>query len=222
MPSEPPDITNKTCAKTDNSSSRQLAQLSNGVQVLCDTDTDGGRWIVIQKRTSADLDFYLPWVNYTRGFGDLGGDFWLGLETVHQICTNMSCQLRFDMQYNGSSYFAVYENFSISNRTDQYRLHIDGYRGTAGDSGHAFSWNNGMQFSTRDRDNARSTVVHCAQAYRGAWWYNSCTYANMNGEWGRDDYKGVFWNPLTFDWITGRHSVSRSEMKVRRYTSTTK
>ena len=51
-----------------------------------------------------------------------------------------------------------------------YRLHIGEYSGTAGDS---MADHNGMKFSTRDRDNdCHSSGSHCAQIYKGAWWFN--------------------------------------------------
>ena len=46
-----------------------------------------------------------------------------------------------------------------------YRLHIGGYSGNAGDSMNYHN-HNGMKFSTRDRDNDKSSG-NCAQAYNG-------------------------------------------------------
>ena len=49
--------------------------------------------------------------------------------------------------------------------------------GTAGNS----LWhNNGDLFSTKDRDNDRSTI-NCAQRREGGWWHGSCTLTNLNG-----------------------------------------
>ena len=35
-------------------------------------------------------------------------------------------------------------------------------------------------FSTKDRDND-AWDQSCAQTYKGAWWYGSCTQSNLNG-----------------------------------------
>jgi hypothetical protein len=39
---------------------------------------------------------------------------------------------------------------------------------------------NGSAFSTKDRDNDWSSE-HCAQQWKGAWWYSNCMYVNLNG-----------------------------------------
>ena len=39
---------------------------------------------------------------------------------------------------------------------------------------------NGMRFSTFDNDNDNHSG-NCATDYDGAWWYNACDCANLNG-----------------------------------------
>ena len=71
----------------------------------------------------------------------------------------------------------------------------------------------GAKFSTYDNDND-DWVYNCAQQRHGAWWYRSCTFANLNGLYllnGAADFRGVYW----FYW---KHSVSglkKVEMKMR-------
>ena len=49
-----------------------------------------------------------------------------------------------------------------------YKLYISGYTGTAGDSmAGGKRTNNGMKFSTRDRDNDKHKKVHCAEVCLG-------------------------------------------------------
>ncbi|GFN80265.1 ficolin-1-like, partial [Plakobranchus ocellatus] len=54
-------------------------------QILCDTHTDGGGWIVFQRRTTGDVDFFRDWTSYREGFGSLTGDFWMGNEALYNL-----------------------------------------------------------------------------------------------------------------------------------------
>ena len=85
---------------------------------------------------------------------------------------------------------------------------VDFFKGTAGDS---LGYHRGYAFSTKDRDN--DSAGNCAQDYKGAWWYKSCHYSNLNGLYlhGKDDSKGVAWQT----WKNNYYSVERSEMKMR-------
>lgn len=53
------------------------------VQSYCDTITDGGGWIVIQRRQDGSVDFNRFWWEYEVGFGKLTGEFWFGLKALH-------------------------------------------------------------------------------------------------------------------------------------------
>ena len=66
----------------------------------------------------------------------------------------------------------------VGGEDERYKLHIGGYRGDAGDSmaggGLSTLINNGMKFSTRDRDNDKSATANCAHRFNaGGWWFNA-------------------------------------------------
>lgn len=42
---------------------------------------------MVQNRYEGSVDFYRDWHDYKHGFGNIGGEFWLGLEKLH-ILTN--------------------------------------------------------------------------------------------------------------------------------------
>ena len=43
----------------------------------CDMVTDGGGWLVIQRRLpKGKVNFVRKWDDYENGFGDLEGEFW--------------------------------------------------------------------------------------------------------------------------------------------------
>ena len=90
--------------------------------------------LFLQRRASEDVGFFRDWASYRDGFGDMKGNFWLGLEDVHQLTSKGKWELRIELSYNGQDYFAHYDNFKVHSESDLYRLEISGYSGTAGDS----------------------------------------------------------------------------------------
>ena len=104
-------------------------------QVLCDMTTDGGGWTIFQRRMDGSVDFYVDWESYKRGFGNLEGEFWLGNDYLHRLTESASMVFRIDMEdYEGDRRFAKYMTFAVADESDNYRVTIDGYRGTAGDA----------------------------------------------------------------------------------------
>ncbi|XP_053376702.1 SCO-spondin-like [Mercenaria mercenaria] len=101
------------------------------VSVFCDMDTDNGGWTVFQNRFDGSVDFYRNYTNYTNGFGDLTGEFWLGLENLHEMTSHGSSELRVDVKRaNGFAAYEVFKNFSISSSPD-YILRVSPGNGTA-------------------------------------------------------------------------------------------
>ena len=122
-------------------------------------------------------------------------------------------ELRIELRYKGRNYVANYENFQILGESDNYKLQVSGYSGNAGDNfGSSNTGNNNMLFSTKDRDNDGHDDAVCAVEDYGGWWYDYCSFSNLNGKWGsRSEEKGVYWYDLTgFD-----NSVAFTEMKIR-------
>ena len=103
-------------------------------QAYCDMETDGGGWTVFQRRMDESVDFYRSWTDYQQGFGNLSGEFWLGLDKIHRL-TSTATELRVDMQdFEGNSAYAQYTSFSVGDSASKYNLTVSGYSGTAGDS----------------------------------------------------------------------------------------
>ncbi|CAB4021381.1 Hypothetical predicted protein [Paramuricea clavata] len=65
--------------------------------VRCDMQTDGGGWTVFQRRQDASVDFYRGWQDYKNSFGDLNGNFWLGLDRIHRLTKSGQNILRVDL-----------------------------------------------------------------------------------------------------------------------------
>ncbi|CAM5159537.1 unnamed protein product [Eretmochelys imbricata] len=178
------------------------------LQVYCDMETDGGGWLVFQRRMDGETDFWRDWQAYAQGFGNRSREFWLGNDALHQLTAAGEQELRVDLRAGAEAAYARYQRFRVDPPSEHYRLHLDGYRGTAGD---ALSYHSGSVFSTRDRDPSR-LLIPCAVSYRGAWWYRNCHYANLNGLYGSGrDHQGVNW----FNWKGFEFSIPFTEMKLR-------
>ena len=54
-------------------------------KVLCDMDTKGGGWTYFMRRFNGSQNFFQNWEEYKNGFGDLEGEFWLGLEHLYEL-----------------------------------------------------------------------------------------------------------------------------------------
>ena len=175
--------------------------------LLCDMTTHNGGWIVIQRRHDGEVDFYRTWNNYKNGFGTFASDFWLGNEKIHAITSTGRYELRVDLKYNGQSKYARYDRFSIADESNNYKLTVGSYSGTAGDS---LTHHNGYPFTTKDRDND-NIGPNCAVLYTGAWWYYSCHDSNLNGKWKAAHDSGLRWGTFT-----GNDSADFTEMKIRR------
>ncbi|KAM9382247.1 angiopoietin-related protein 7-like [Phaethornis superciliosus] len=149
------------------------------LEVLCEMDTEGGGWTVIQRRQDGSVDFNRTWKEYKEGFGDLNGEFWLGNENIHKMTNQGDYSLRIDLEdWNSKHKHAFYQVFSIEDEANEYRLHVDGFSGTVEDS---FAWyHNKRSFSTPDSGNI------CAEISHGGWWYHQCFFSNLNGVY----YKG--------------------------------
>ncbi|NXH10183.1 TENA protein, partial [Bucco capensis] len=178
------------------------------LQVFCDMGEDGGGWIVFLRRQNGKEDFYRNWKTYVAGFGDPKDEFWIGLENLHKITSQGQYELRVDLQDRGEAAHAVYERFSVGDAKSRYRLRVDGYSGTAGDS---MTYHNGRSFSTFDKDND-SAITNCALSYKGAFWYKNCHRVNLMGRYGDNSHsQGVNW----FHWKGHEYSIQFAEMKLR-------
>ena len=176
----------------------------SNTRVYCDTSSGGGGWTVIQRRKDGSVDFKnRDWVKYEDGFGDLNGEFWIGLRSMHCLTSQGNWELRIDYQLkDGTESYLHYNKFAIGPAKDQYPLNISGFDGNRltdpFESGHSL---NGMKFTSRDQDNDLNPSNNCAQYY-GGWWYHNCGYIYLN-----DDYNTMRINPSYYSKFV--------EMKIR-------
>ncbi|NXK26506.1 FCN1 protein, partial [Arenaria interpres] len=185
----------------------------NTTTVFCDMDTDGGGWIVFQRRWDGSVNFLRDWDSYKRGFGNQLTEFWLGNDNIHLLTSLGPCELRIDLRdFENNYYFAKYASFRVLGESEKYKLVLGDFLG--GNAGDSLSYHKDMPFSTTDQDNDMSSF-NCATEYKGAWWYNDCHYSNLNGMY----WPGVHGSYADgINWKTGKeyhYSHKRTEMKFR-------
>ncbi|XP_076063413.1 microfibril-associated glycoprotein 4-like [Oratosquilla oratoria] len=218
------------------------------LQVFCDQETDDGGWTVFQRRNDLPPyeDFYRTWIEYEKGFGDLEGEHWLGLENIHHLTSHSLQELRIDLaDFDNATRWAKYGFFNVKDSDSKYVMNCGRYTGDAGDSllshsgfkfsthdndndvhsgncavrytgdaGDSFSYQCGIRFSTHDNDNDEY-LKNCAIIYKGAWWYKSCHWSNLNGKYLKgpieSDSDGVSWH----DFRGQRYSLRKVEMEIR-------
>uniref|UniRef100_A0A672UEH4 Fibrinogen C-terminal domain-containing protein n=1 Tax=Strigops habroptila TaxID=2489341 RepID=A0A672UEH4_STRHB len=185
----------------------------NATTVFCDMDTDGGGWIVFQRRWDGSVNFLRDWDSYKRGFGNQLTEFWLGNDNIHFLTSLGLSELRIDLRdFDNNYYFAKYASFRVLGESEKYKLVLGDFLG--GNAGDSLSYHKDMPFSTTDEDNDMSSF-NCATEYKGAWWYNDCHYSNLNGMY----WLGVHGSYADgINWKTGKeyhYSHKRTEMKFR-------
>ncbi|CAK8686813.1 unnamed protein product [Clavelina lepadiformis] len=166
--------------------------LTSGVEVYCEDE-----WTIFQRRIDGSVDFGRRWDDYANGFGQIDGEFWLGLDNIHEMTRGGGCRLKIELwDFAGNQRHAEYSSFSIESAENLYRLRVSGYSGNAGDS---LAHSNGYPFSTEDRDNDSSyeEVVERAKGLSSS---------NGRTSWVRDELYGRL--QLPYEW--GRHFAHQS------------
>ncbi|XP_062142804.1 fibroleukin-like [Drosophila sulfurigaster albostrigata] len=145
----------------------------------------GTGWTVIQRRKDGSVDFNKTWLEYKEGFGDLRGEFFIGLEKLHLLTQSQPHELYISLEdFSNETRYARYDNFVIGNETDLYRIiELGTYSGDAGDSLEVHKY---YKFSTADKD---STYEKCASYFSSGWWFvdNGCYTCNLNGQYVEED-----------------------------------
>ncbi|XP_035253482.1 angiopoietin-related protein 6 isoform X2 [Anguilla anguilla] len=184
------------------------------IQAWCEQDPVQGGWTVVQRRQDGSVNFFRTWDQYKQGFGNLNGEYWLGLEHLYWLSTQAEYRLRVALEdWQGRQVFAEYDRFRLEPESDWYRLRLGQYHGSAGDS---LSWHNNRAFTTLDRDRDAYTG-NCAHYQKGGWWYHMCAHSNLNGVWYRGGHyrsryqDGVYWTQFH----GGSYSLKRATMMIK-------
>ena len=144
----------------------------------------------IQRRISDSVDFDRDWDEYVNGFGEADGNYWMGLEEIHQLTTTHDVGLDINIvTFEGDPFTLKFETISVGNAASNYTMTFTGYSQSSDRVKFPlFNSNyNGLMFTTRDRDNDLKPVTNCASDIsKGGWWYHGCGHINLNGNYEGD------------------------------------
>ncbi|XP_026511577.1 angiopoietin-related protein 3 isoform X3 [Terrapene carolina triunguis] len=134
---------------------------SEAFNVYCEMKSDSS-WTVIQNRVDGSLDFNQTWESYANGFGDLKGEFWLGLAKLYSIANQADYILRIELKdWKDNKRYVEYTLTLGSPETD-YTLHLSEI---SGNIPNALPEQTKLRFSMMDHDNATKRDFNCPERY---------------------------------------------------------
>ncbi|ALC39518.1 maker489 [Drosophila busckii] len=162
--------------------------------VYCDSG-----WTVIQRRQDGSVSFDRAWDEYREGFGNLRGEFFIGLDKLHKMTNSQPYELFIVLKdFLNETRYASYSNFVIGSETESFILKSLGtFNGNVTNS---FDVAVNEKFSTPDRDNDSSRQRHCAQEFHSGWWFHDCYICNLNGRYTHEnvEFAGIEWREWHF------------------------
>ncbi|KAK2891367.1 hypothetical protein Q8A67_014010 [Cirrhinus molitorella] len=81
----------------------------------------------------SEVNFFTSWESYKKGFGNKEGEYWLGIEFIHQLMRRHQHELRVDLEdFKGKKAYALFESFSVDSEAElwvQTACFVDGGAG---------------------------------------------------------------------------------------------
>merc|ERR1712062_621243 len=130
-------------------------------------------------RVNDDMDYAKTWEEYKEEFCDKAGNYWIGLNTLHNITTSGSYGLSINMTTTSDEDMWVhYNSIVVDSEADFFKLHVSGFTGGVGVEDWLGNHNN-MKFSTMDADNDRKSGRCSSEDGNSGWWFNKCSAVNF-------------------------------------------
>ena len=183
-------------------------------------ETDGGGWTVIQRRNASMgwVDVVRNWADYENGFGDMDGEFWIGLKNIYELTTQQNMALRLSV-WNTSTdqLYWNYPYFAIYGPDDRYALSTSMSAGSGNSRYSPFGYEgqSNYYFTTYDQFSSRN----CGFKRQSGWWYynGDCDFANLNGRHQPSGLCGTDAVGERLVWLVSSvyNIYTNSEMKIR-------
>ena len=177
----------------------------------CDMETDGGGWLMIQRRINGTVPFNRTLEEYENGFGDASSEFWYGLKNILCFTKDKNdIELRIDLEYpNGTRGFVHYKQFSISETSSNYQASTTAFKTSPGVRSNFYNSRTYYEYRYGSRRAQPYFYVkaNCGSNPRvGGWWDTSCR-GNPNGpDVGQNSNVYAMWNGDV---------VTKTEIKIR-------
>lgn len=147
---------------------------SSPFNVSCDSTLVDSGWTVIQRRQDGSEKFDRTMKDYQSGFGELSGEFFMGLKKIHLLTKYTRHELYIYLKnFNDEVRYARYSHFLIGGEEDNFKLKSLGMY--AGNAGNAMVHHLNMQFSTPDVDHDNWRTGNCAEWLHCGWWFDKCS-----------------------------------------------
>ena len=189
------------------------------LDVSCDQITDGGGWIIYQRRLDGSVNFTRNWDDYKNGFGIIGDDkeeMWLGNENVYQLLqgngsNETEFELRFEVHsFDGDSGWVSCYPIQMSPESDSYSLTWDAIEESSPGLSRDLEYHKNKPFTTFDRVNS---IPYCINNFRGGWWFGRCVQLFLNGVYISE--KQMAYTSIHFDYFKGFDTLQKSVMMLR-------
>uniref|UniRef100_A0A3B5LK75 Fibrinogen C-terminal domain-containing protein n=1 Tax=Xiphophorus couchianus TaxID=32473 RepID=A0A3B5LK75_9TELE len=169
---------------------------------------------VIQQRRDGSMNFDQPWEKYENGFGELQGEFWLGLKKMYSLASQGNSVLHIQLEdWKQNRHFIEYR-FYLEGPVSNYTIRLVYLSGSLPNP---LSNHTGVVFSTKDRDNGRHWASRCSHPQSGGWWFSSCGDTNLNERYSRVRANGRSERRRGIQWRSGRktsHSFAFTQISI--------
>ena len=146
-------------------------------------------------------------VSFRAGFGDISGEYWLGLSKIALLTHSYSSDLRVDLSdwWSGREHIE-YSDFMIDEARSLYKLRYSKWLGPGPDS---LKYHKDAAFNTKDW----GTLKYTAVAFHSGWWFHKHHWrVNLNGRY----YEGAHGHKDGIRWLYWRHyALKQTKMMIR-------